>query len=293
MGFSLPSLGHWQKLQLFFLSPSFPVASSQKLDNEAVFRTACVPLCRTFYYRIFLQGSTDVKTLLLTINLKSMKTQTLSASPARFTQLAGYLPLLAIGLFVVIYMLSASLYPGGSQADLTHEGFDWVHNYWCNLTKVNSMNGALNPARPYAITGLVTLCVGLGIFFYQFGATFSFGNVWRRSVQVCGVLAAGFGAMVFTPYHDLMTILASGFGFLTILGVMVGITQNKFRFFQWAGGVCLFLLALNNYIYFSKDFIVTLPLLQKFTFLIILLWIVGLNVKLIQLKKRNNRRAFS
>lgn len=188
-------------------------------------------------------------------------------------------------MFALIYVFAANLYPGGSQADLTHPGFDWVHNYWCNLTNLNAMNGQPNAARPYAVAGLWILCGGLGIFFFQFGNTVDFGKGWKRMVQISGILSVSLAALVFTRFHDLITILASIAGLFSLIGIVVGISKNKFRGFQWTGGMCVLLLLVNNVIYYAEAGIEWLPLIQKFTFLGVLLWVTGVSFKLIQIRK--------
>jgi hypothetical protein len=63
-------------------------------------------------------------------------------------------PILGTLLFVVLYLVASSLYPGGSQVDKGSIGFSWTNNYWCNLLSGNAINGQPNPAKPYAISGM-------------------------------------------------------------------------------------------------------------------------------------------
>jgi len=58
------------------------------------------------------------------------------------------LPTFGILIFCGLFVYAASLYPGGSQADINSDGFNWVHNFWCNLMLENALNGRENPARP-------------------------------------------------------------------------------------------------------------------------------------------------
>jgi hypothetical protein len=62
-------------------------------------------------------------------------------------------------------MYASMLYPGGSQADLQSVGYDWIHNYWCNLMNDQAMNGQSNPAKPFAVVAMVILCLSLLVFF--------------------------------------------------------------------------------------------------------------------------------
>ena len=67
-------------------------------------------------------------------------------------------------LFLVLYIVAAQFYPGGSQADKAAPGFDWVHNYWCNLMNERAGNGQLSASRPIALSAMGVLCVTMGLF---------------------------------------------------------------------------------------------------------------------------------
>ncbi len=195
-------------------------------------------------------------------------------------------PTIGILLYIALYIFSASLYPGGSQADLNAKGFDWINNYWCNLLNVEAMNGALNPARPFAMAAMIILCFSMALFFYLFPKFFFVSKFWKTTTQVSGGLAMTFAVLIFTDYHDVMTSLASIFGLFALIGIFVGLIKNKSTGYLLAGGFCIFLIAVNNYIYYSKQFLVALPLIQKITFAIMLVWVMALNVEF--LKKKCN-----
>lgn len=195
-----------------------------------------------------------------------------------------FAPILGIVSFIGLYVFSSTLYPGGSQADLNSEGFNWIHNYWCNLMNEKAMNGQWNPARPYSVMGMVTLCVSLMIFFIQFANTFSKNKLWRQLIKVNGVLSMTFGILISTKHHDVMTMISSVFGLIVVIGIIREIYQSELSFYKISGVLCILLLGVNNYIYYSQHHIQTLPLIQKITFVIIIIWIVGLNYELIKRK---------
>lgn len=198
----------------------------------------------------------------------------------------SYTTIIGITLFVLIYIFSAALYPGGSQADLTSEGFDWVHNYWCNLLNTEAMNGRPNPARPYAITATIVLCGSIAIFFYQFSGALELTARWRQTIRISGLSSMVCAALIFTRWHDLMTTLASMFGLVALAGVIIVLISNKMHaFLRWAA-LCILLMGVNNYIYYSGYYLVALPLLQKITFLVVLGWVVALSISLRQNEKQ-------
>lgn len=192
------------------------------------------------------------------------------------------MPIVGIFLFLLLFVFAAARYPGGSQADLTHEGFDWIHNYWCNLMGEKAMNGEPNDALPIAVLALVILCVSLFFFFYHFSFHLAVNSLWGKIIRVGGLLSMLAAALIATDWHDEMTIVASGFGLFVIAGIMVSLSFSNLILYKWTGAVCLLMLGLNNYIYYTQHGLYLLPLLQKLTFVIVLGWIIGLNWKLYQ-----------
>lgn len=196
-----------------------------------------------------------------------------------------WLPTICIGIFALLYYYSSTLYPGGSQADLTTQGFDWVHNYWSDLMNETGRNEQPNPAEPYAIAAMVIMCIGLMIFFIQFATKFSKNLVWRYVIQISGTLAMICAILTFTEYHAPMIALSSFFGLFLLAGIIREVYKSEMTLMKIGGVICVLLLIVNNYIYFSRNFVEILPLLQKITFAIVLLWFIGLNAELVKKNK--------
>ena len=76
------------------------------------------------------------------------------------------LPLVAMATFVLLYLISAYRYPGGSWAHPAQEGFSWQHNYLCDLLDTLAVNGMLNGGRYWARGALAVLCLGLAWLWY-------------------------------------------------------------------------------------------------------------------------------
>ena len=195
-------------------------------------------------------------------------------------QIANLIPVIGIAIFVGLYIFSSTLYPGGSQANLNSEGFDWINNYWCNLMNEKGMNGQPNPAKPYSIIAMIILCLSLMFFFIQFAQIYSKSKIWKRIIKTSGIISMSFAILIFTKYHDLMTTLSSIFGVFVVIGIIREIYKSKLSIYKITGVICILILGLNNYIYYTQQFIEVLPLLQKITFAIVLLWIIGLNFEI-------------
>ena len=190
------------------------------------------------------------------------------------------MPTYGILIFIGFYVYAASLYPGGSQADINSVGFDWINNYWCNLMNENGMNGLENPARPIAIIAMIILCSSLALFFIQFAKLLVKNVTWKMIIQILGTLSMLSAILIFTKYHDIMTTISSAFGLLVVIGIIRTIYKSNLILFKISGIICILLLGINNLIYYSGKFIDYLPLIQKITFVLVLTWIVGLNLKM-------------
>ena len=103
--------------------------------------------------------------------------------------------------------------------------------------------------------------------------------------MVNGILSMTFAILIFTEYHDLITIISSIFGFFVVIGIIRAVYKSELAIYKISGVVCILLLGMNNYIYYTNQFIEVLPLLQKITFAIILIWIIGLNYEITKKKE--------
>ena len=60
------------------------------------------------------------------------------------------LPYAGMAIFVILYVIAALEYPGGSYAEPNVEGFSFWHNYLCDLLDKRAINGSINTARYHA-----------------------------------------------------------------------------------------------------------------------------------------------
>lgn len=192
--------------------------------------------------------------------------------PARHTILK-----IGIAIFAILFVHSTLIYPGGSTADFDAVGFSWQHNYVCNLMNHLAMNGEPNPGRPFAITAIIILALTIAFFFYDFAKLMQYQKVFTPSIQYCGVAAMLLSTLLFTRFHDVVSIVSSILGAVAVVGVMRTLLVEKWTGFFISGVLVVLLLAANNFIYFTGAGQEYLALLQKWTFLIVLLWILVLH----------------
>jgi len=190
-------------------------------------------------------------------------------------------PVFGALLFVVLYIIAADSYPGGSQADKNSVGFSWINNYWCNLLNDNAVNGQHNPAKPVAMAGMLVLCVTLSFFWYIFPQYIRLRSMLARTTQICGILAMATAFLLYTHFnHDFIINLASIFGLVATVGIFVGLHKVRWYWLFAFGWLNIFLVGLNNYLYNTNGMIVYLPLVQKISFASFLLWFCCIDINL-------------
>jgi hypothetical protein len=189
-------------------------------------------------------------------------------------------PIGGIIVFVLLYIIATTLYPGGNQADKNAIGFSWLHNYWCNLLNDTAMNNAVNHARPVALIAMMALCVALASFWYLLAAVLPFSPLHKKILLGSGISSAIAGIFIFTPYHDAFINISGAMAIAAFMLLMIALYKNIWLGLFYAGLFNIGLILLNNYIYYTKKGLSYLPILQKFTFLIFLGWICFITHKL-------------
>jgi len=203
------------------------------------------------------------------------------------SKLYYWIPIIGINCFVLLFIYASLLYPGGSQKNPNSIGFSWLHNYWCNLMNPIAENGAVNHGSSIAISAMMILCGSLSVFFWQFAKAMEHSAFWKRMIQFGGMLSMLFASLIFSKHHDLMTILSSLFGIFVVIGIIQSIYKSEMQFYKISGVSCIILLGLNNCIYYSEYGLHLLPLLQKITFGVVLIWVLGLNQEINKRQTKN------
>lgn len=190
------------------------------------------------------------------------------------------MPFVGCILFLILYIVAALYYPGGTAFDKASKGFSWTQNYWCNLLNEEAINGQHNPARPIAMTAMVVLCVSMVIFWYLFPLQVRFGKSRRSIMQLSGFGAMTTSFFLFTSFHDIVIDVATILGLIAFGGTLAGLKKLQWKRLFRAGLFILVLIALNNLFYYNKSLQVYLPIVQKITFLYFLVWICFISIGL-------------
>jgi hypothetical protein len=198
------------------------------------------------------------------------------------------LPVFGTIIFVALYIIATLLYPGGSQVNKNAVGFSWINNYWCNLLNDHAINGQHNAARPVALVAMTILCMTLAYFWYLFPKQINFSKYNRLAIQIAGAISMTIAMFLFTDLHDIIINIASLFGLISLIGTYAGLYRIKLYKLFWIGMFNVPLVALNNYVYYSKGLIIYLPVIQKISFAFFLFWLCCINIVLYRKTKLDN-----
>ena len=189
-------------------------------------------------------------------------------------------PIIGSCLFIILYIIAAILYPGGSGKDETAISYNWAENYWCNLLSEKSINGKINNSRPVAIIAMLILSISLSCFWVIFPAVVQLKKNHRLLIQVAGLVSMFTLFLLLTSIdHDLAINFSSLFGFVAMIGTMIALRQLKWNNLFVFGLFNIVLIGLNNYLYHSAQ-LTYLPVVQKFSFLSFLTWFCLIALKL-------------
>lgn len=183
-----------------------------------------------------------------------------------------------IGLLTSLLLLfiSTTQYPGGSQADANSIGFSWRHNYLCNLLNPVAVNGVPdNPARPWAIAGVLVLCVSVAVFFLRFSKKIpqkSASNI----IKFAGAGAMVFGLLAATPLHDTGVTLSGTLLMLSIFYITVFVFRARLLPFAILSALSLLSFYVCTFVYFTQMGLTFLPILQKLNIALSLALVLGL-----------------
>ncbi|MBK8485198.1 MAG: hypothetical protein IPL31_12885 [Saprospiraceae bacterium] len=199
------------------------------------------------------------------------------------------IPIFGAFIFIILYVFASFLYPGGCQVSKNSIGFSWTNNYWCNLLNENGINGQYNPAKPIAMLGMLVLSLTLSFFWILFPIHFSTKRM-ALTIQISGTLAMIIPLFLFSNLnHDIVTNLAAIFGIIASIGTFIVLYKAKWYWLFVFGLLNILLVGLNNYVYHSKELIVYLPVIQKISFAIFLIWICCLCINIFIMARKNSQ----
>ena len=182
-----------------------------------------------------------------------------------------------IGVIIanILLIIAMFSYSGGSQIDLNSEGYDFINDYFCDLFGVEAQNGMKNSARGWAIVGTFFLSLSFAIFFIHFSAKIPYRTA-SNIIKYAGILTMIFTFLVVTPLHDLMILIGITFCLICYFYITFFVLKSKLHLLKILSVITLLVMYLCSYIYFTKQYLIYLPLIQKVSYILNLIWILSL-----------------
>ena len=184
-----------------------------------------------------------------------------------------YSVLTCLVVSMILIVVAATKYPGGSLVDKNADGFHWSKNFISNLFAETAINGKENKGRIWAVIGMAFHSIGYGVFFINMSTKLS-QSKWARSLRFIGFANLLFIFLIATPLHDLGTISIV----LTLAGlftITIFILNTKLNLLKYCSVICL----LTYYVFFmfyGLGYLEWTAIMQKVYVLSSLLLVIGL-----------------
>lgn len=151
--------------------------------------------------------------------------------------------------------------------------FNWKLLVWITRQKCKKWWTKL--AQPIGILALITLNSTLTLLWCRISYAIKTKVVLQQLILFCGIGSVLFSSFIFTNWHDLLIGISV---LMRLIAILLTLFLFKRQHIHQLGLLCVILIALNVTIYFTNVGIYYLPLLQKFTFVCVLLWFIILNL---------------
>lgn len=162
---------------------------------------------------------------------------------------------------LVLMVVAASLYPGGSLADSNSVGFIWSKNFISNLFEEKAINGAVNPGRVLALVGMAFQSLADGLFFIRMSRVITEKQA-TLVLKVIGFTNIVFNFMIATPYHDVMVTISSTLSLLGLFYITVFVLRSRLHVLKVCCVVCMLIFYYTLFLYGMGDWEL-LAIMQK------------------------------
>jgi len=179
------------------------------------------------------------------------------------------LPMTGVLFGTALLGLATSRYPGG---------YLWSEHTISALFQPATSNGVVNPARPLAVLGVLTVLSGIALLFHVVSSR-TRSAFHKKAIQIGGIASTAFATLTVTLLHDLMVGLAL-VCFVVTLSAMLHMLYREPLFGLFAIGVLFIAFELGTAVlYFGQVFLEFLPAGQKAAMVLIGLWLLAVQYK--------------
>lgn len=179
------------------------------------------------------------------------------------------LPMAAVLCGTLLLGLATTWYPGG---------YRWSEHTISALVQPATPSGVVNPARPFAVLGVLTAMSGIALLFH-FVSSRARSAIDKKAIQIGGIASTAFATLTVTLLHDLMVGLAL-VSFVVALSAMLHMLFRERVLGLFALGVLFVALELGTgVLYFGQIFLRFLPAGQKAALVLIGLWLFAVQLR--------------
>lgn len=175
------------------------------------------------------------------------------------------------------FLLLASLnYPGGSPKDPQSVGYSWTENYISDMLEYKAVNGAENPARPFAVTGSVLMGLASGLGFLRFSRKIASKQL-SVVIKYGGLILTISSFLVTVPaLHNIMVNMGIVVNLLVFFYITVTLLKSRLTILKILSVVFLVSFYGAGFMFSTRSGLEYMPLVQKITHIFQLTWILGL-----------------
>ncbi len=187
-----------------------------------------------------------------------------------------YLPLLGFLMYLILFIVASLVYDGGTRFDFSRTTFDWFHNYWCDLMAEQNFRNEPNASRPVAIIAWIILCGSCLLYMYRIIPILELRKYLEKIVKLSSMLAFIIGSLAFTKHHDIIVAVSFPFGFVLVIGLVIGLLKSNLDFYKWTFILPVVLLGASFFMFFTDLGLHWLGFIQKLALLSTFIWLAFL-----------------
>ncbi|HLP93194.1 MAG TPA: hypothetical protein VK168_04115 [Saprospiraceae bacterium] len=175
------------------------------------------------------------------------------------------------------FLLVAGLnYPGGSPHDPQSTGFSWTENYLSDMLEYKAVNGADNPARPFAVIGAVLMGISSGLGFLRFSRKLASKQL-SVVIKYGGLLLTISSVLVTIPVlHNPLVTIGIVLNLLVSFYITVTLLKSRLRVLSIFTVLVLLSLYGAAFMFTTRSSHDYMPLVQKITHVLQIVWILCL-----------------
>ena len=187
-------------------------------------------------------------------------------------------PVVGLVLYVIVFTVASSNYPGGS-VNVPHDtGYSFFHNFLCDVMNPVTQGGKVNHARPLAVVSHLILSGSMISFFYVLPEIFETSNRNTRMIRGFGMTTMTVFILMCTKHHDAIVTATAVLGSLALIPFFIELRKYSGQKLKNLAYACYAMSIIVFLIFVTKIGFYYLPFIQKITFVLDAWWVVWVSL---------------